>query len=128
MGAQIDRVSGRNDQWIVGTKGRAYLDFANAIIEGEKPFKYDGPTWNPEIRQHADHIAAIREGRQLNEGKRIAESTLTTIMGRMSAYTGRALSWDWVMNASKLDLSPPRYEFGDLPMEEVAEPGKTALI
>jgi predicted dehydrogenase len=128
MGAQIDHVSGRNDQWIVGTKGHAYLDFANAIIEGEKPFKYDGPAWNPEIRQHADHIAAIREGRRLNEGKRIAESTLTTIMGRMSAYTGRALSWDWVMNASKLDLSPPKYEFGDLPMEEVAEPGKTALI
>jgi len=25
-------------------------------------------------------------------------------MGRMSAYTGRALKWDWVMKASKLDI------------------------
>jgi hypothetical protein len=46
----------------------------------------------------------------------------------MSAYTGRALSWDWVMNASKLDLRPPKYEFGDLPMAEVAVPGQAKLI
>jgi predicted dehydrogenase len=128
MGAQIDRASDRCDQWIVGTKGRAYLDFANAIIEGDKPFKYDGPAWNPEIRQHADQIAAIREGKRLNEGKRIAESSMTSIMGRMSAYTGRAMKWDWVMNASKLDLSPPKYEFGDAPARPVAMPGQTPLI
>ena len=49
-------------------------------------------------------------------------------MGRMSAYTGRALKWDWAMNASKLDLSPPKYEFGNLKMRPVAIPGKTQLI
>jgi len=64
----------------------------------------------------------------LNEGKRIAESTMTAIMGRMSAYTGRAMSWDWVMNSSKLDLSPPRYEMGKLPVRPVAVPGETELI
>jgi predicted dehydrogenase len=128
MGAQIDGVTDRNDQRLVGTKGSAYMDFANAIIEGEKPFKYDGPSPDPCIRQHADQIAAIREAKPLNEGKRIAESTLTSIMGRMSAYTGRALKWDWVMNASKLDLRPPKYEFGDLPMPPIAIPGKTQLI
>ena len=46
----------------------------------------------------------------------------------MSAYTGRALKWDWVMNASELDLSPQKYEFGDLPVRAVAVPGKTVLI
>ncbi|OHB75458.1 MAG: hypothetical protein A2Z25_06925 [Planctomycetes bacterium RBG_16_55_9] len=130
MGAQIDRVTDRCDQWIVGTKGRAYLDFANAVIEGDNPFKYDGPAWNPEVRQHADQMAAIREGKRLNEGKRIAESTLTSIMGRMSAYTGRAMKWDWAMNASKLDLSPAKYDFGPVRPElsEVAMPGQTPLI
>jgi len=128
MGAQIDGATDRNDQRLVGTKGSAYMDFANAIIKGEKPFQYDGPSPEPCIRQHADQIAAIREGKSLNEGKRIAESTLTTIMGRMSAYTGRALKWDWIMNASKLDLRPPKYEFGDLPMPPVAIPGKTPLV
>ncbi len=52
----------------------------------------------------------------------------SAIMGRMSAYTGRALKWDCVMKASKLDLTPPRYEFGDLPVVPVAVPGKTPLI
>ncbi len=128
MGAQIDSITDRNDQRLAGTKGSAYMDFANAIIEGEKPFKYDGASPDPCIRQHADQIAAIRDGKPLNEGKRIAESTLTAIMGRISAYTGRALKWDWAMKASKLDLRPPNYEFGDLPMPPVAIPGKTSLI
>ena len=128
MGAQTDKASDRCDQWIVGTKGKAYLDFANAVIEGDKPFRYDGPSWNPELKQHADQISAIRDNKRLNEGKRIAESSLTSIMGRMSAYTGRALKWDWAMKASKLDLSPEKYEFGPLEMRPVAVPGQTPLV
>jgi hypothetical protein len=46
----------------------------------------------------------------------------------MSAYTGRALKWDWAMSASKLDLSPKSMEFGDLPEMPVAVPGVTDLI
>jgi hypothetical protein len=49
-------------------------------------------------------------------------------MGRMSAYTGRALNWDWVMNASKLDLSPEKYEMYDLPVRPIAVPGRTKLV
>ncbi len=128
MGSQIDGCSFRSDERIVGTKGTAIIDRANTIIEGQKPFKYDGPSPSPVIRQHADQIKAIRGGKRLNEGKRIAESTMTTIMGRMSAYTGRALKWDWAMKASKLDLRPEKYEFGDLPLRPVAVPGKTKLV
>jgi len=128
MGAQIDGCSGRSDERFAGTKGSAYLDSGNAIIKGQNPFTYDGPQPSPVIKQHADQIAAIRQGKYLNEGKRIAESTMMCIMGRMSAYTGRALKWDWAMNASKLDLSPAKHEFGDLPMRPVAIPGQTQLI
>jgi predicted dehydrogenase len=128
MGSQIDKMTYRQDNRIVGTKGKAFTDSGNLIIEGEKPFKYDGPSWSPTLKQHADQIAAIRNGEHLNEGKRVAESTLTCIMGRMSAYTGRALKWDWAMKASKLDLRPPKYEFGDLEMRPVAIPGRTQLI
>jgi predicted dehydrogenase len=128
MGEQIDGCSDRNDQWLGGTKGAAYLDFGLAIIKGQNPWKSEGESPNPEIIQHTDHITAIREGKPLNEGRRVAESTLTAIMGRMSAYTGRALKWDWVMNASKLDLTPASYEFGELPMPAAAMPGKTKLI
>ena len=48
-------------------------------------------------------------------------------MGRMSAYTGRALKWDWALKASKLDLSPPQYAFGDLPIRPIAVPKTTKL-
>jgi len=128
MGTQIDGFSDRNDQRFVGTKGQAYTDFGRVVVEGQNKVEYAWDKIDPCIKQHADQIAAIRQGKRLNEGKRIAESTLTSIMGRMSAYTGRALKWDWAMKASKLDLSPPKYEFGDLQMEPVAVPGKTQLV
>jgi predicted dehydrogenase len=128
MGSQIDGLSYRQDARVIGTKGRAYTHEGDFVIDGEKPFKYDGPNPSPTVKQHADQIAAIRSGTHLNEGKRIAESTLTCIMGRMSAYTGRALKWDWALKASKLDLRPPKHEFIDLPMRPVAIPGKTPLV
>jgi predicted dehydrogenase len=128
MGAQIDKVFTRNDQRLVGTKGRAYADFGRIVIEGRKEVEYAWDKIDPCLKQHADQIAGIRQGKRLNEGRRIAESTLTAIMGRMSAYTGRALKFEWAMKASKLDLSPPKYEFGDLEMRPVAVPGQTQLV
>lgn len=125
MCRQTAGCANRISERIVGTKGAAY---SHGEITGANPYTYDGPNRNPYVQEHADLIASIRAGNPLNEGRRIAESTLTAIMGRMSAYTGRALSWDWVMNASKLDLRPEKYEFGSLPVRPVAMPGKTELI
>ena len=128
VGTQIDGGMSRCDMRFAGTKGRAYVDFGVANFEGPNPWKYDGPSVDPQVQEYADLIASIREGKPINEGKRIAESTLTAIMARMSAYTGRAMKWDWLMNASKLDLSPAKMEFGDCPLEPVATPGVTKLI
>ncbi|MCU0916304.1 MAG: Gfo/Idh/MocA family oxidoreductase [Planctomycetes bacterium] len=128
MGAQIDKMSDRNDQRLAGTKGSLVADFAGVRITGQNPVEIAWDKNDPCVKQHADQIEAIRRDQRLNEGRRIAESTLTSIMGRMSAYTGRALKWDWALNASKLDLTPPAYEFGKLPMPPVAVPGQTQLI
>lgn len=113
---------------VVGTNGQTYTDGSNGSVEGQNAYKYEGESPDPYVQEHADLIASIREGKPLNEGRRIAESTMTAIMGRISAYTGRALKWDWVMNASKLDLTPPKYEFGDLPVRPAAVPGETKLV
>lgn len=113
---------------VAGTKGQLYTDGSTGFIEGQNPYKYEGESPNPYVQEHTDLIASIRDGKPLNEGRQVAESTMTAIMGRMSVYTGRALKWDWAMNASKLDLSPPKYEFGDLPVRPVSVPGKTELI
>ncbi len=128
MCRQTDGCAERVSERIVGTKGSTYTDSAIGNIEGPYDYKYDGPNPNPYEVEHADLVASIREGKPLNEGKRIAESTLTAIMGRMSAYTGRELKWDWVMNSSQLNLTPPSYEFGDLSVAPIAVPGVTELV
>ena len=125
MCRQIEGCNDRVEEKIVGTKGSA---MGYGEISGPAAWKFEGEEVNPYVQEHADLIAGIRAGKPLNEGKRVAESTLCAIMGRMSAYTGRAISWDWVMNASKLDLSPAKYDFGPLPVDPVAIPGKTPLV
>lgn len=128
IGTQIDRFTFRNDQRLSGTKGSAYMYAGNGIIKGENPYQYEGTPPKPTVLEFAEMIESIRNGKAINEGRQIAESTMTAIMGRMSAYTGRALKWDWAMKASKLDLSPAKMEFGDLPEMPVAIPGMTDLI
>jgi predicted dehydrogenase len=128
MCRQIDGSSHRVGEHILGSKG--WSNPNGHVVSGKKEWKYDdgGKPINPYVQEHADLIASIRAGKPLNEAKRIAESTLTAIMGRMSAYTGREISWDWVMKSSELDLSPRQYVFGDLPYDPVAVPGETKLI
>ena len=125
MCRQIKGCADRVEERIVGTKGYA---FGYGEIHGTNFWKFDGDETNPYVQEQTDLIASIRAGRPLNEGRRIAESTLCAIMGRMSAYTGRAISWEWAMTSSKLDLTPPKYDFGPLPVEPVAIPGVTPLI
>jgi predicted dehydrogenase len=128
MCRQIAGASEDVSERVVGTKGYSYTDAADAYIKGANNFKVDTTSPDPYVQEHADLITSIRSGEPLNEGKQVAESTLTAIMGRISAYTGRSVSWDWVKNASKLDLSPPLMEWAPLPPLEVAVPGKTQLV
>jgi predicted dehydrogenase len=125
MCRQIEGSAERVEEKIVGSKGVA---FGYGEIKGESSWKFEGDEPNPYVQEQSDLIAAIRKGEPVNEGRRIAESTMCAIMGRMSAYTGRAISWEWAMNASQLDLSPAKYEFGPLPVEPVAIPGITPLV
>lgn len=118
----VDRVSER----IVGTKGVAY---GHGVIEGENPYRYQGSVKSsPYVLEHVNLIESIRSGNPLNEGRRMAESNLTAIMGRMSAYSGQEVTWDFVANKSQLDLSPAKYEFCELAVPRVAMPGQTKLI
>ncbi len=121
------RCTDRVSEHLVGTKGVAYIDSSTGWIKGEN--SYEPPASpNPYVQEHADWIAAIRAGKPVNEGMQVAESTMAAIAGRMSAYTGRAMKWDWATKQSKLDLNPPKYEFGDLPVRPVPVPGQTPLI
>jgi predicted dehydrogenase len=125
MCRQTKGAAERVEEKLVGTKGVA---FGYGEIKGQNPWKWEGEERNPYVQEQADLIASIRAGKPLNEGRRIAESTMCAIIGRMSAYTGRAISWDWAMNSSQLDLTPKTYELGPNPVDPVAIPGQTPLI
>jgi len=128
FGSQIDGLSYRNDIRLNGDLGKLYLNFGKAKIEGKNPFTYDGPQINPSVQEYKDTLDSIRNNKAINEGEQIAESTITAILGRVAAYTGRSVSRKWLMNASKLDLTPNEWKFGDLPLAPVAVPGKTKLV
>jgi len=94
---------GGNSEKIVGTKGTSNCSDS---ISGDNPWKYEGKHVNGMDQEHIDLIKSIRSGKPLNEGQRIAESTLTAIGARISAFTGRTFKWSWLLNASKQDLVP----------------------
>ncbi|HOW65493.1 MAG TPA: Gfo/Idh/MocA family oxidoreductase [Candidatus Paceibacterota bacterium] len=120
LSRQIDRCSSTIGEAVVGTKGRS--DCCR-IITGENPWRFAGKLINPYEQEHVDLIKSIREGKPLNEAQQAAESTLTAIMGRESAYSGQIIDWDSALE-STMDLSPAKYEFGALPAPVVPIPGK----
>jgi len=95
--------TGRGDEKIVGTKGTSNC---NNRISGENPWTYEGRNVDGQQQEHIDLIKSIRNGNPLNEGQRIAESTLTAIGARIAACTGRSFDWNWLLNDSKQDLVP----------------------
>ncbi len=127
MCRQTDGCAGRVAETIHGTDGIMHLRPGYAEISGNSPWKFNKQQISPYVQEHIDMVASIRGGARLNEADRIARSTLTAIMGRMSAYTGKEVTWDQAMS-STLDLSPPAYEFGPAPVRPVSVPGRTPLV
>ena len=66
-------------------------------------------------------VNSIRgDGPYINHSMPVAESTLTCIMARESAYSGMEITWDMIMN-SKQDLFPKEFDY-DLKMESMPLP------
>ncbi|MFO1023142.1 MAG: Gfo/Idh/MocA family oxidoreductase [Planctomycetales bacterium] len=114
----------------IGTKGFADLGGRKFEI---RPHGKDGESWrykggkeDPYQTEHDDLFASVRKGDALNEGKWVAESTLTAIMGRMATYSGKEVTWEQALN-SNLILGPEKYEWGSLPVDPVAVPGQTVV-
>jgi predicted dehydrogenase len=125
---QIDGTQPLVNEMIVGAKGRAW----SGRIEGASAWRWEGANPNPYEQEHADLIASIRDGRPLNEGRSVAEATLTAIMGRMSAYTGKAVKWEWVLKESELNLTPKEcrggYRLGPAPAPAPMPRGNEELV
>jgi predicted dehydrogenase len=119
---QINGCENKVEEHVVGTKGSSNCVNWIRPAQGD-PWRFRAGEVNAYHAEHENLIASIRAGKPLNEAQAVAESTLTGIMGRESAYSGRSIEWEQALN-SKLRLGPERYEFGPLPTPEVAIPGK----
>src|SRR5439155_21125286 len=71
MCRQIDSTDPRVSELYIGSKGKA--DPAKGIV-GERP-KKDQPLSGAYVQEHIDLVEAIRSGKHVNEGQRLAESS-----------------------------------------------------
>ena len=90
---------------IFGTKGRA--DVMACRIWGEKNWRGDAGC-DAHYQEQVEYMKAIRAGTPINNGDYMAPSTLIGIMGQISCYTGKEVTWEQI-TASDF-FFPPRPE------------------
>jgi predicted dehydrogenase len=121
---QQDRCTTDVSDHFFGTKGIAHTKSFDISISGANEWKYQRPRPDKNMYQveHDELFASIRNGKPINNGDYMSKSTMMAIMGRMSAYTGQAITWDQAFNSNE-ELKPPKYDWIDLPVPPVAMPG-----
>jgi myo-inositol 2-dehydrogenase / D-chiro-inositol 1-dehydrogenase len=121
---EIDGCHNKVEEIIFGTEGytncmnRIY-DYDDKII-WEYPYPLDDEgrstgrlNISPYDQEIINLITAIRTNTPVNETQTLAASTLTGIMGRISAYTGREVTWEEMMS-SDLEIGPSKFEWGPI--------------
>jgi len=88
--------------------------------QGNTISSYEDHETSPYVQEHIDLVTCIREDIPFNEAEQTALSTMVAIMGRISAYTGKEVTFDEMMN-SDLKLGPDTYIMGDIGYIEKAE-------
>jgi hypothetical protein len=102
------------DDLVVGTKGRS-----NCRDMGQTKGAVNVWEHKAYVQEHKALVNSIRgDGPYVNHGMMVAESTMTAIMARESAYSGQEITWDQIME-SKLDLMPKAF---DLNMKMTVRP------
>src|ERR1041384_7386161 len=117
-----------NSDYILGTEGVCTIGRGPMPrIEGKTNWSFTGQQYDMYQREHDVMSAAIRKNQPINNGKRMATSTMLGIMGRMAAYTGQQVTWDQAMNSQE-KLVPENLEWnGKLDVAPRAVPGVTKL-
>lgn len=126
MCRQISNCANSVSEAVVGTKGTCQVN--TYTINGKSVVARNQRGTDPYVQEHTDLIESIRAGTPLNELKNVTESSLTAVMGRMSAYTGKEVTWNQALN-SKQRLMPENFNKDSvLPEWTPAVPGKTPLL
>jgi len=129
MCRQINGCVNNVSERIQGSKGSTNCQDTILDLAGTEIWKYEYPldkdgkptrrvSVDPYVQEHIDMVTAIRTGKPINEAENTAISTMGAIMGRISAYTGKEVTYEEMMN-SDLKLGPKVFEFGpvDVPKD-----------
>ncbi|MEO5978297.1 MAG: Gfo/Idh/MocA family oxidoreductase [Chryseolinea sp.] len=124
--------SNRNSVEIVGSLGNARANMGESAheITGKNKWIYEGAKNNPYQTQHDELFASIRNSKPMNDGERMANSTMVAILGRMAAYSGQTLSWEEAINSNQ-NLGPAFEDYAwdfKYKSPDIAIPGVTKVI
>ncbi|CAN5759843.1 Gfo/Idh/MocA family oxidoreductase [soil metagenome] len=124
-----------------GTKGILYLKNDNKCYatdyKGNIIWKYDSrkKDENPYQVEHNELQDAILNNKPKNDAYYVAESTMTSIFGRMATYGGKEIKWEDAIN-SQIQLMPAKVTWDTVPPTkpnaegayDIAVPGVTKVI
>jgi len=123
-----DYVRGTEGALVIGRGTIPYIE----NNKGERIWSYRKPReGEPNMYQveHDELFASIRDGKFINDGERMIHSTAMAIMGRISAHTGKAVSWEEGLEAAE-DLFPNEAKLSwsqSYDPAPVATPGETTI-
>lgn len=107
---------------ILGTKGTAHV-LHNRIV-GEQPWVYDQPVPDPYQEELDQMFAAIRRDEPIIS-KHMTLSTLASIMGQLSCYSGKQIAWEQAVNSDY--VLPPALESIHMHMEPPTMPDENGI-
>jgi len=119
---------------VLGSKGKANI--TGCRIWGETNWRWKGRC-DPYQREHDVLFKAIRSGEPINNGDYMARSTMITVMGQISCYTGKEVTWEQINKSDfyyppkpedcRDDMEPP-VKAGPDGSYPVPKPGFTKMI
>jgi len=123
---------------IQGTLGSTDCTSSIVDLSGNEIWKYEYPpdkdgnpgqsvSVEPHLQEQINFVTAIRKGTIINEIEKTAIATLVAIMGRVSAYTGKEVTYKEMLN-SDMQLGPKSLAFGpvDVP-KSIPVPGEAYI-
>ncbi|MBE7539207.1 MAG: Gfo/Idh/MocA family oxidoreductase [Opitutaceae bacterium] len=132
---QISGCYNRVGEFFRGTEGQV---FGGGKLSGRevKVPAVEVLSENALVQEHVDLIKGVLDGKPENRAREVAEATMTAILGRISAYTGKMVRWRELMDEPaspfyNLSLAPRPEDFegGDdvgMPADHAALPGDGA--
>ncbi len=127
---QIEGCYNENSDYMLGTDGACTIGRGPDARASKARTNGPGPARSTTCTSASTTCCSRPSGSKqpVNDGKRMATSTLLAMMGRMAAYTGQQVTWEQALNSQE-KLVPDVIDWkGALPVAPRAQPGITKFI